>query len=100
MRPFWLSLIPASTSAIVAIIRRATGFDAGLFVWGLQGAIFDSLSSSHHFYSPDFGVVLGFGAHMIIGVFILLIANFMIKIEKRLEKIENDQGQHSHEKQK
>ena len=63
-----------------------------VFGWGLQGAIFDSLSSGRHSYSSDFGVVLGFGSHMIIGVFAMLIANSLIKIDKRLDQIESIQA--------
>ena len=60
-----------------------------VFCWGLKGIIVDALSSNHQ-YPPDFGVVLGFSADAIIGVFIILIATSLIKIEKRLDEIEQN----------
>jgi hypothetical protein len=54
-----------------------------VFGAGLCGAIFDSMSG-HPF---NFGVILGWGAHMIIGLFAVLIGNCLKKIEERLDEI-------------
>ena len=44
-------------------------------------------------YSPDhpfnLGIILGYGSHMIAGTFAIWIADHLIKIEKRLDRIES-----------
>ena len=43
-------------------------------------------------YTPEhpfnLGIILGYGSHMIAGTFAALIADHLIKIEKRLDRIE------------
>ena len=59
-----------------------------VFGWGLLHVILGSASSSHHLDFSNFGVVLGLGAHMIIGLFAILVANGLMEVEKRLDQLE------------
>lgn len=47
-------------------------------------------------YSPahpfNLGIILGYGSHMIAGAFAVWIADHLIKIEKRLDRIESGGG--------
>jgi hypothetical protein len=68
------------------MIMLVGGFVVG---FGLVGTI-EYVSAG---YSPEhpfnLGIILGYGSHMIAGTFAVLIADHLIKIEKRLDKIES-----------
>jgi len=59
-----------------------------VLVSGILGAVVDSISRSKNNYPFDFGVVLGFGAHVIIGGLAIIIAICLNLVEKRLDRIE------------
>jgi hypothetical protein len=56
--------------------------------WGLLGVAVDSGSRSRGLYVFNFGIILGLGAHMIIGVVAILCARCLMNIEGRLDRIE------------
>ncbi len=58
-----------------------------VFASGLLGLIYDSISRSHNLYPFNFGIILGFGAHTIIGLFAILIGNCLKNIEERLDRL-------------
>jgi hypothetical protein len=47
-----------------------------------------SFSRSRGLYPFDFGIILGLGAHLIIGVLAIFIGRALMGIEKRLKSIE------------
>lgn len=61
--------------------------------WGLLGVVFDSVSRSRALYPFNFGIILGLGAHMIIGVLAILIARCLMDIEERLDRLKIPQGE-------
>lgn len=63
-----------------------------VFMSGLLGLIFDGILRSHNIYPFSFGIILGFGAQGIIGLFAILIGSCLKKIEERLDKIERSKG--------
>jgi hypothetical protein len=60
-----------------------------VLAWGLLAVIYDSISRSEGHYPFNLGIILGLGAHLIIGAITVVIEKCMMTIENRLDRIEN-----------
>ena len=60
---------------------------AGFGLWGIVEYMAAGNSPAHPF---NLGIILGYGAHIFVGVFVVLIADHLIKIEKRLDQMEKE----------
>jgi len=57
--------------------------------WGVLGLIVDDLARSRSLYPFNHGIILGLGAHVLIGVFAVMTGRSLINIEDRLNRIES-----------
>lgn len=67
--------------------QQSIGF---IILGGLSSTIFGLVHTIADIHTSH-GIMLGHEAHVIVGLFTILIAVCLVIIDKRLEKIENDQ---------
>jgi hypothetical protein len=61
-----------------------------VFGWAVLGVIADSIFRSRSLYPFSLGIVVGLGAHMIIGVIAVLTAKCLMVIEGRVDRLEKE----------
>ena len=59
---------------------------------GVLGTATEHIRASDSLYSTNLGIFLGFGAQITIGLLGMLVADALIKIEKRLSEIEKNEN--------